>query len=85
MSIQPKTETNNAASRVWEVEVVQTSYQRDPAVRVRQSMMPAPEVLLGCCGGGRPRAPLAGGKETDHESMWNSKAKVGSHLWSRPS
>jgi len=63
MSIQPKTETNNAL-RVWEVEGVQTSYQRDPAVRVRLSMMPALEVLLGCCVGGRPWAPLADGKET---------------------
>ena len=42
------------------MEGVRARDRRDPAVRVRLSMGPAPDVLLGCCGGGRPWAPSRG-------------------------
>ena len=42
------------------MEGVRARDRRDPAVRVPLSMGPAPDVFLGCCGGGRPWAPSRG-------------------------
>ena len=82
--------------------VVRTWDRRDPAVQVRLSMgPPAPDVLLACCGGGRPWAPppsrcRASRRRGDERSgtmkslkRWPSissrRKALKAHQWSRPS
>jgi hypothetical protein len=61
--------------------VVRTWDRRDPAVRVSLSMGPAPDVLLGCCGGGRPWAPSRGRASRRREDGQRGAENWSLKLW----